>query len=191
MPTFLSDPTPTLYLVLTVAAVVTAGVWYRAHGRKSLAAMLVAVGALAAVVLIDRLVDSPREEAVTRVRAMAEAATAANGDRFVESLSPSFRYKQADREAVRRSGAWAAVRNYQARIAVWGFSHAETEYRGENEVMIRFYAKAESPQANAPLIKNVEATFVRDPDGPFRLKTMKFFTPGAQGRTEDDIPHFP
>jgi len=190
MPTALSDPSPTWYLVLVVVVVVTGAVWVKNRTRRSLIAFAVSAGVLALLFLIDRLFESPREEASRRVVAMAAAATAVQPDAFVENLSPSFNYKNADREAIRRARAWPEIRAHNTRVAVWGLGRDDFNQVSDTELEIGFYAKAQTP-SNEALLRYVKAWFVKDPDGAYRLKTIKFYTPGINGRAEDPVPYFP
>ena len=190
MPTALSDPSSTLYFVLAVIVVITGAFWIKNRTRPTLIAFAGSAALLLGLFLIDRLIESPREEASRRVEAMAAAATAANPDAFLENISKSFNYKGADRERLRQSGAWGLIRQHQARVAVWGLGHDDYSRPNDNEVEVGFYAKAQTP-SNEALLRYVKATFVKDPDGAYRLKTFKFFSPGINGRAEDPIPQFP
>lgn len=192
MPDLIADPPTSVYLLLAVVAVGAAFYCFRTQTRRSL---LIVVGILLAIgllVLIDELIESPREEAVRRVEAMAEAATASDPVRFLEHLSPSFRYQGADRERVRVSPAWELIRQHQARVAVWGFGRGsqELEYPTENEIEIGFYAKAQVP-THEGLVRYIKARFARQPDGRYLLTTMRMYTPGLSLKTEDPIPGFP
>lgn len=189
MPTFFSDPSLSLYLVLAVAFVIALAVWSRKRDRKSLLAALAFGLLLLALVLVDRSFESPREQANRRVQLMADAATARDPDRFVEQLSDSFSYRGATKQQMRTSGLWTTLRNFNARVAVWGFGKGEFEEIGENEIEIGFYAKGESPQGFRMYF--MKARFVRDPDGQFRAKTVKFYAPEGGRTNEDPPPGFP
>ena len=188
MPTFVSDPTTTTYLLFAVLVAVAGVAWVRLRSRKATIALAVAVGLLGLLFLIDKLVESPREEAVRRVNAMCDAATAVQPDRFIEHLSTSFTLQGADREKVRRSGVWGLVSRERVRAAAWGFGHDETEYKSDTEVEIRFFAKAQTPNREG-LARYVRATFVRE-DGAFKLKMMQFYHP-INTREPEPIPGFP
>jgi hypothetical protein len=190
VPNLLADPPTTVYLLLAAAAAVAVVVWYRRQTRRTALAAGGLVAALGLLYLLDTLFESPREEAVRRVMVMADAATAVDTGRFVEQLSKSFRMGAADRDAVRDARAWALVREHNVRVAVWGFGQGDTEYPAPNEVEIGFYAKAQTPSREG-LIRYVKAVFVRDPDGAYRAKAMRFYTPGVSLKTEDPIPGFP
>lgn len=72
MPNVLSDPPFLLYAILFIGFVIAGAVWYRLRSRKSLIAVAILALLLGALILIDRLVESPREESVRRVEAMAD-----------------------------------------------------------------------------------------------------------------------
>jgi hypothetical protein len=189
VPTFLSDPSLSLYLVLAVAFVIALAVWYRKRDRKSLLAALAFGLLVLGLYLIDASFESPREQANRRVLAMAEAATARDPARFVEQLSDSFNYRGATKEQMRTAGIWTTLRNFNARVAVWGFGKGEYEEIGENEIEIGFYAKGEAAQGFRWYF--MRARFIRDPDGQYRVKTVKFYLPEGNRTNEDAPPGFP
>lgn len=191
MPTFLSDPSLALYALLAVTFIVTAAVWYRRRDRKSLLAMLVAGAVLVGLYLIDVSFDSPREEATKRVEAMAAAASAGDPARFVEHLSPKFAINGGDRERVRNSGVWNLIRQHSARVAVWGYGKGEFEEINENEIEIGFYCKGEAAGFQGALLRFAKGRFVRDPDGKFRMKGIKFYSVEGGRDREEPIPGFP
>ncbi len=189
MPNFLSDPSASLYLVLAVGFVIALAVWIRRRDRKSLVAVALIGLPLLALALLDFSFESPREQANRRVQLMADAATARDPDRFVEQLSDSFNYRGATKQQMRTSGLWATLRNFNARVAVWGFGKGEFEEIGDNEVEIGFYAKGESPQGFRYYF--MKARFVRDPDGQYRAKSVKFYAPEGGRTNEEPPPGFP
>lgn len=93
MPTALSDPSPTLYGILVIITLVMAGIWVRTRTRNNLTRFLIALGALGAVYLIDKLVESPREESSRKVEEMAKASRDKNWDDLFKNVSDSFTYK--------------------------------------------------------------------------------------------------
>lgn len=192
MPTFLSDPSRNFYLILAICVLVSGAVAYLRRTRKPMIVFLVIGLVTLAVVLCDYFVESPREQGVRRVKDMATTATRVERDAFLANLSESFQYKGAGRDAIRRSGFWEQIRRFNARIAVWGFDQADTEYR-PGEVEFGFYGKGEAQgEFKGTVIYYIRTTFVRDPDGEYRLKTMAFFdVAGINGRTPATIPGFP
>ncbi len=191
MPDWISDPSPTVYLVLFVFVVAAGVVWLRRRNRRTLVLLIAAATLLGLVFLIDRLVESPREQATQAVKEMAAAATAANGNEFVRHLSDQASIQGAGKEKVRNSGAWGLVRQYKARVSVWDFGHDSYRRISDSEIEIGFMAKAEAADGGF-VMRYVVARFVRDPDGQYRVKTVKFYNPADRGmNVEDPIPNFP
>lgn len=190
MPTFLSDPSPTLLMLLLVATVVAVGLWLR--NRKRANAIVAAVFGLLLLLLIlcDQFVKSPREEAERRVFDMVAACNELNPDRFMANVSESFDYKGAKKARLRTSGVWSDLRRYSVRVAAWDFSRDDVKEVSETEIEIGFLAKGEAE--GKPLPKYVRTRFVRDPDGAYRLKGVAFYDALKRNSgPEDTIPNFP
>lgn len=191
MPTFLSDPSQAVYLILIAVPVVAAVPAARNQDRKSLVRFGLCCLPLVLVFLVDRLVESPREEATRKVLAMAEAASAADGTRFVEHVSPSLTVNGKNREQLRTSGIWNMIRGYNARVAVWGFGHDRYERISDTEIEIGFYAKGEAA-SGGQLWRDCKARFAQETDGQYRLAGIKFYDPTGRGQNaEEPIPGFP
>lgn len=191
MPTFLSDPAPALYLILLVLVVIAGGIWVRFRDRGSLIRVGIAVAVLLLLFVIDTLVESPREEGIRKVNEMCAAATAPDPDKFVANVSDSFESFGANKEKVRKSGAWDLVRQYKARINATGFDRDGFKPVNDTEYDLEFLATAKA-QDGGVLQRYVRARFVRDPDGKYRLKGVKFYDPLTGGlNREEPIPGFP
>lgn len=188
MPTFLADPSPTLLLILGVAAIAAAAVWFSRRTRRPGIVALVLFGLLALLLFLDKTFESPREEAVRRVNAMCAAATASNPDRFVEHVSKSFSLNGANRDRLRTAGAWALIRQHGAVITASGFSRDDVEYVGDNELTIGFMSKGEAQ--SGLLLKYTKAKFVKEPDGAWRMAGVQFFDP-INTKQADSVPGFP
>ena len=192
MPSFLSDPTTGLYLVLVLVPVVAAVPLARYQDRKNLVRFLACCGPLLVVVLIDWLVESPREEANRKVRAMAAAATRADPAAFVEHLSPAFRMNNKGRDEVRASPAWDRIRGEKAEVSVNGFSHDTSEWVSDSEFEVGFFVRCDAPGRSGFLARYCKARFGKDPDGQYRLRGIKFYDPANRGlNAEEPIPGFP
>ena len=156
MPTFLSDPPPALYLVLAAAVFITGGVWFNSRTRRA-AAVLGAVGlALAVLILIDRLVESPREEAVRRAQAMVRAADARDTETFLSHVADQVEYRgetaavTLTREQLRKSQIWGLLKQYDAHVAAWDFSRNDVA-GPDNSIEIGFLAKGEAGGKPVPM----------------------------------------
>src|SRR4051812_1507010 len=92
MPTFIADPPMWVYVVLTLALVVTGAMAAQRQDKRAAIPFAVAFFLLLIVFVLDRLFESPREEAVRRSFLMATAADAKNPDAFAEHLADTFEF---------------------------------------------------------------------------------------------------
>ncbi len=191
MPNFFSDPPFLLYAILFIGFVVAGAVWFRLRSRRSRITVAIFAFLLGELILIDRLVESPREESVRRVEAMAAAATARDPARFVEQLAKSFAYNGKNREDVRNSGIWNLIRQYDARVAVWGLGKDDFQILSDTEIEFGFYAKGEASGQQGAEVRYILARFVKEADGAYRLKSMKFYSLQNGNRAEEPITGFP
>jgi hypothetical protein len=171
MPHFLSDPSPTTYLLLVAAAVVTGVVAARWQDRKRVAPFAVALLLLGALYLIDRLYASPREDAVTLVGSMFDAVNAGHADRFLGAVSEAFDYRGMKKNDLKR--ALDLARQHNVKVTAWNFDRNKVVYHDTTPptVEIVFDAKADGPTGQ-PVPKHVRMTFVRDPDGAYRMRSF-------------------
>ena len=191
MPNVFSDPPFLLYTILVIGFVIGGAAWYRLRSRKSRIAVAVLAVLLGALILIDRLVESPREESVRRVEAMAAAATARDPARFVEQLAKSFAYNGKTRVDVRNSGIWNLIREYNARVAVWGLGKDDFQILSDTEIEFGFYAKGEAAGQPGAVLRYIRTRFVKEADGAYRMKAMKFYSIENGNRAEEPIAGFP
>src|SRR5690242_5228720 len=142
MPSFLVDPPQSLYLILGVLLIVAGAVWFSKRTRSTLIAFLAAVAVLALVVVIDLLMESPRESAVRAVKEISAAINARDWDAFDAHVSKEFQYgnyKKADL----RKGLAGVIGAYDARTAVWEFNRDKVEQKGDNQIAVVFDAKGD------------------------------------------------
>ncbi|OWK38666.1 hypothetical protein [Fimbriiglobus ruber] len=172
MPTWLSDPTTGMYLILFVALVIAAGVWVRNRTRRTL---LIAAGLFAALALLglcDYLFESPREESVRKVREMAAAVNERNNQKFLAHVSDSFTYKNWKKpDAVT---VIELAQRYNVTAAVFDFNRERYNQVSPTELDIVFDARADSV-GNERFPMHFGTRFVKDPDGQWRMKTFAFY----------------
>jgi hypothetical protein len=185
MPTFLSDPPQTIYLLLLAAVILAGLVWLNRRERRALYVFLGVLGVTALVVLVDRLLESPREEAVRRVHAMMEAADRRDPDAFAGQLADKVTYvgeqspEEFTREQLRSHHFWSLLRQFNVHVAAWNF--ALLERPDENTVVIGFMAKGELPDRKQ-LHYHFRATFTRQGDGQMKLSRLESFDPMSHNK---------
>jgi hypothetical protein len=189
MPTWLSDPSNATYLVLVIFAVVAGVLWARNRDRRSLVVLLVAAALFGLVFLCDRLWESPREEAVRKVREISEAVNARDANKLLANVSDSFRYHNAKKADLRKLTDLA--RQYNVSTAVWDFDRSRVETLSPTEIDIVFDAKADVRDVG-PFLRHFKTRFVKDPDGQWRVQTFTPYNIARQERGgEEAIPQFP
>lgn len=173
MPTLLSDPPATVYVLLTLAALVGAGVFLARRDRAGLAALAAGVLLLGLVFLLDTLFRSGREHAVAHVQTAAAATRSKNYPRIISLLSEQFRFKGATKKtladrfkAIDQQYGWTGAE-------VWDFDRADAVYTGDDAVRVGFMTKAKDYQ----VMFYVRASFRREADGEWRLTGLEFFDP--------------
>jgi hypothetical protein len=193
MPTFLSDPPSILYLVLAGLTLVAGGVWFNRRTRPALVVFLVFAGLIALVFLLDRVFESPREEAVRRVEAMIKAADARSPDGFVEHLADKVEFQDASktttltRDQIRSSQFWGLLNAYQPRIVAWDYTVEEGG--GADSVSIGFMGKGEAQ--GGMLAVYIVARFARQSDGAMKLTRLETYDPVKRKNERLSIPGFP
>jgi energy-coupling factor transporter transmembrane protein EcfT len=171
MPTLLSDPPPVALVVFGVLVLVAGGLCARYRKRPLLAVFTLLTLLFLAWVTTALLVESPREEAIRRVNAMADAVTAKDWAKFSENVSESFDWsgkKKADLK-----GYFDQAGQSNARAAAWNFDLTDPPVVTDTEVRLRFDAVAEGSGKKVPF--HFHTTFVKDPDGKFRMRGFESF----------------
>jgi hypothetical protein len=191
MPTFLSDPSQSLYLLLAVAFIGSAAAWYLTRKKNARHALLASGLLLLGLILLDVFWESPREQSNRKVLDMMTAATDRNRDRFVSHLAADFNYRGVDREGMKNSRVWDVIRQFDARVAAWGFGTNDFQQISDTEIEIGFYCKGESRTHAGFVHRFVRARFIREADGEYRMKSLKFFSPEGGLNREDTVPGFP
>ena len=193
MPTFLSDPPQVVYTILAATLLAAGLVWFNRRSRRSLVVFLGLLAAVLAVVLIDRFFESPREEAVRRVQAMARAADAKDNEAFVSHVADKLEYRGSGatitltREQLRQSPFWHQLRQFNAHVATWDFSRSDVIGKGDT-IEIGFMAKGEANGKMFPVY--FRATFSPQPDGQMKMSAFESFDPMKRTNERLDLSGF-
>lgn len=196
MPSFLSDPPLFVYIILLLAVLACFWAWMNRRDRTSLLLFIAALGVLALVFLIDRLFESPREEAVRRVQAMAKAADERDTEGFLANVADTIEYQgdsgqpiTISRDSLRQANMWALLKQYRVHVAAWGFSRDDAVAADDNTIEVGFLAKAEADGKQVPMY--LRARFHRQADGQFKLTGLSSYDPVKQTNERKTIPNFP
>ena len=174
LPTLFSDPSTTTYTLACVAVAAALFAWWRARSRNALVAVGVTLGLLVGLFALDRLFESPREQAVRAVRAMGDAANAGDWPGVGSHVSDSFRYgTRTKAEFLGRAAS--SARAYNANVTFTAFDREQAVPQPGGGVRIGFVAQLRSPQAANPFLTYVEATFAPDAAGRQAMTGLTFF----------------
>jgi hypothetical protein len=200
MPTFLSDPPQVVYLILGGLLVITGAIAAQRQDRRTMIPFLGSFLLMLAVFLTDRLVESPREEAVRRTHMLAMAADAKppsipNPEAFGEHLADKVTIytsatesKTLTRDELKKHPMWHLLRVAEAHVAVWSFSRDDARQIDENTIEIGFLGKGTVGDKEIPVY--LRATYAKQPDGSFKLSELRVFEPLDHSKPFA-IPGFP
>lgn len=198
MPAFLSDPPPTLYLMLFAAVLASGVILTRTRNRRSITIFAVSATLLGLVYLADRLSESPREASVREILEMVESATRHDPDGFVKHIAETFQYtdesgqtKTVTRAQVRNAGFWNLLRQHGVRVAAWDFSRADVTEPDANSIEIGFLAKGEEISSGKQVPMYFRATFTRQPDGTMKLTRLAPYDAVKRANERKSLPGFP
>jgi hypothetical protein len=188
MPTVIADPPQTIYLLLAAAVIVSGMVWFNRRGRRPLSVFLGVLAVTFLIVLLDRVFESPREEAVRRVHAMMAAADQRDPEAFASHLADRVTYqgdnsKDFTREELRKHSFWNLLHQFNVHVAAWDFSRDDVERPNAGTVVIGFLAKGElRGEGGKQAAYYFRATFTRQADGQMKLTRLESFDPLSRGK---------
>jgi hypothetical protein len=178
----LTDPSPTIYIVLGTVVIILAALWARNRTRSNLIQLGIGGAFLLAVILCDALVESPREQAVRIMKEMARATQERRMDDAFRHISDTFNYNGITKTALRDRARWAEAQPGFAGVGVSTFERADAKQIDDKTVQIGFEVFA----LNAPVGEGryyCLGTFKQEGAGEYRLVGLEFHkaTEGATG----------
>jgi hypothetical protein len=187
MPTALSDPTTSLYVILGAIAVILGLVAARRQKRSDVINFLIPAVALLALFVIDRATESPREQAVRKLQEMEAASQAKNYDEVFKHVSEAFQYKSLDKKAL-RDRANLALTHFPEGVRIWNATRNNFKEVNESTVEQEFDVQP----VNAPQFRHLcVGVFKKDPDGEWRLASFRLYPVvggGGGERQEVSVP---
>jgi hypothetical protein len=163
---------PSLYLSLVALALTLAFFWVRHQDPRLLRGLALALSLLAIYFLYDRLrPESVAEQIQRKTEAMAQAVAARDLDGILEHVSDQFETDRHDKASLRARAERALADGDLTRLEVWNFANAQVE---DATARIDFIVKVYTSQGEVPY--NCTATFVKDPDGQWRLRGFQLFS---------------
>ncbi len=201
MPDILADPPQMLYLILGGVLVIAGLITTQRQGRRPLVVFATTFFLIVALFLIDKFVETPREEAVRRSQVLGMAADVKNPGTFspevfadqladtVKIASVNEAGKTLTRAEVKAHPFWQTLRAFNVHVAVWGFSRDDAKMIDANNVEIGFLGKGEI-DGGKQIPAYVRAIYSRQADGSFKLSSLRTFDP-INHKEGLPIPGFP
>jgi hypothetical protein len=189
---WLFEGRPAVYLILGTAAALLLMLWWRDRKRHWL------IGAAACALLalgyftLSKVRETPRAQVERKIKEMAAGVQAGDANRIFEHISPEFRLRTLggtlDKAGFRKSVDIILRNKLVDEVVVWGFEFPE-RWPTSGPARVGFQAKPKGNWSGRDMFYRIEADFVRDPDGQWRLEGFRAFKPGT---TEQfDIPALP
>ena len=172
MPAVLTDPPPTLWVLLLLFALVSVGLWLRSRNRTAGIVALVAVVLPVLLFLCRFAGESPRQEATRRMKAIVAAMDARNPDAMLPHVAEDFDYHGRKKKDIKSSPLWDLLKRYDARVTAAKFGQ-DDEQPNDNTVVIGFTGWGSAGGKDIPVY--VRATFKKDAKGEWKLQTLKAY----------------
>lgn len=173
MPAVLTDPPPALWILLVIFALVSVGLWLRSRNRTMGLVAVVAVLLLVLLFLCRFAGESPRQEAIRRVKALVAAIDARNPDAMLPHVAEDFDYQGRKKKDIKASPLWGLLSQYNARASAGGVGQ-DDEQPDENTVIIGFTGWATVDGRDYPMY--VRAFFKKDAKGEWKVQTFKAYS---------------
>ena len=201
MSDWLFEGRPTVYVILAAVAVLLFVAWVQTRKRPWFYAAVASLALVGLYFLLDRLVETDREQILRKVEEMSAGVRERSVDRIFANVSEQFHLNGSGRAAFRQLADRALRTGEVTDVTVWDFAFPEdfrtrvrrTGTAGAPEqdgARVSFMVKPQGPRLGAPFFR-CDATFVRDPDGQWRLFTFQLFQPGVDSNQPFQIPQLP
>lgn len=165
-----------VYIVLAAFAVFLLLAWGQTRKRWLLLGVVLALALLGVYAVLDKAVESDREQLVRKVQAMAAAVNARDVDALFENISDDFRSPRGeDKKQFRETVANYIRSGMVSNVRVWDIVCVDPPARTQPPpARVFFSTKAESGRE---LLADCETTFTYDAQHGWRLKSIRLLKP--------------
>jgi hypothetical protein len=164
-----------VYVVLAALTVFLLLVWWQTRKRGWLIGVAIAAALIGLYALLDRLVETDREQIVRKINEMAAAVNARNLDALFENISDEFRSPRGrSKEELRNEIKGYINLRIVENVKVWDFDFEDRPSRDHPPARVRFSAKADGGQT---LLADCDARFDFHPQHGWRLKSIRLLKP--------------
>jgi hypothetical protein len=165
------------YAVLGVLAIISLLIWWTSRKQAFLYAVGVFLVLILGYALLDRAVETDREQIEQRLKAMGRAVKDRKPDVILSNVSDDFHYGTMNKKAF-QARVTNALDNREVRdLILWDFEFP-SEGRTENSRPVHFKAKPfGTPIGDDNPGFIIKSHFDRDKDGQWRLKDFEVYGP--------------
>jgi hypothetical protein len=174
MPAWLVEGDQTLLFLVACAALACFAAWWRTRRRRYAIAGGVALGALVGLVLLDRFVESDREQMIRKVREIAAAISHHDVDRAFTHVSEHFDRAGVAKPTFRRFAESRVRSGYVTDVQVWDFNVREVS-RERRRGVVECFFKVHGSFGETPPGAFAQVAFTLDADGQWRVSNFDWF----------------
>jgi hypothetical protein len=165
-----------VYAVLAALAVFLLVVWWQTRKRWLLLGVVLAVGMIGIYALLDKVVETDREQIVRKIKEMVDAANARDLDALFENISEDFRSPQGkDKQHLREFVSQHLTSGRVHNAGVWNIEFEDRPSRERPPARVFFSTKAE--ESGRSLFADCETTFGFDSQHGWRLRSIRLLIP--------------
>ncbi len=184
----ISDPSLSTKVTLGLLVLFTGFYFYSQQNRKSLLVFVAFLLGLILVMMIDYLVESPREFGVQQLKQAAEVTATGQMGNLNSILSESFQFGGfKKKEFIQKLSTLKKVWNEWQGAEIWSFDRGDYHKIDDNHMTIGFLGQAKGFPVTMRYIK---ADFVRE-EKTWRIVTFHFYDPLQREKGgEQSVPEF-
>jgi hypothetical protein len=166
-----------VYVFLGALAVLLLIAWWQNRWAWCLAGVGILLVLIGLYWLLDRLVETDREEITRKVEELAAAVRQKRLNAAFEHVSDQFRSPSGMTKQQFRDGAEREIHRYEiTEIVVWDFEYPERPSREKGTARASFRFKVKGSFGDF-IEHRCEPVFVYEPPRGWRLKSFKIFRP--------------
>jgi hypothetical protein len=190
MPYWLVEGDLTLYAILAAVGIVCAAIWLRTGRRKYAIVAGAAAVAILTLSLLDRFVESDREQMIRKVQDIADGVQSRNFDRVFRHVSDGFRRGTFDKAQFRSFAQEASHRRNVTEFQAWGFVPGDVS-RQNRRGELEFSFKIRGNWSAGTEYFVAKTAWTMDSDGEWRLQNFDVFNPFTDATSPIQIPGWP
>jgi hypothetical protein len=187
MPDWLVEGDTTVYALLALLGVIFVALWWQSRNRGYVIAAGIVGVLLLGYFLLDRLVESDREQMIRKVREIAAAISSRNPDAAFAHVSDDFRRGGVDKKGFRNFADGRVRSGFVSDVVVWDCNVTE-QNRANRRGAVECYFKVHGSFGETPPGAFVRVVFKLDNDGQWRVQDFDWFQATANSKSPMPIP---